>query len=196
MKPRRFQRSNRPEIPPVTLKMEKMAQGGDALSHLEDGRVCFVSGAISGELATVRLTQNKKDYAKGVAEKILEPSADRVVPACPFYGKCGGCSLEHASPDFQLRSYREAVEELFRRFAKTELPASWRIASGEPYFYRNRARLVRVGIPGKPKSSGFRFRPLPDSNARTFRGDFKKLASRRPGDFRIRQRRRPRLLPL
>ena len=32
----------------VTLRMEKMAQGGDALSHLEDGRVCFVSGALTG----------------------------------------------------------------------------------------------------------------------------------------------------
>ena len=131
--------------------MERMAQGGDALSHLEDGRVCFVSGALTGELAEVVLSQNKKDYAKGFAKKILEPSEFRTTPQCPFYGKCGGCSLEHATLEFQLESYRASVEELFRRFAKTELPAGWKIHSGSPYGYRNRARLVRVG-----KGFGFR----------------------------------------
>ena len=45
----------------VTLRMERMAQGGDALSHLEDGRICFVSGALTGELAEVVLSQDKKD---------------------------------------------------------------------------------------------------------------------------------------
>lgn len=129
----------------VILRMEKMAQGGGAISHLEDGRICFVAGALSGELAEVVLTQNKKDYAKGFAQKILESSAERVTPACPLYGKCGGCSLEHASFAFQLEMYRSAVEELFRRFAKTELPAGWKIHSGNPYGYRNRARLVRAG---------------------------------------------------
>ena len=78
----------------VTLRMERMAQGGDALTHLQDGRVCFVSGALTGELAEVVLSQNKKDFAKGFAKKILEPSEFRTEPQCPFYGKCGGCSME------------------------------------------------------------------------------------------------------
>ncbi len=135
----------------VQLLMEKMAQGGDAISHLEDGRVCFVSGALAGERAEVFVTQQKKDYARGRALKILEPSPFRVKPKCPLYGKCGGCSLGHASFDFQLQTARAAVEELFRRFAKTDLPADWKIHSGAPYGYRNRARLVRAG-------NGFGFR--------------------------------------
>lgn len=135
----------------VTLRMERMAQGGDALTHLQDGRVCFVSGALTGELAEVVLSQNKKDFAKGFAKKILEPSKFRTEPQCPFYGKCGGCSMGHATFEFQLEAYRKSIEELFRRFAKTELPASWKIHSGKPYGYRNRARLVRIG-----KGWGFR----------------------------------------
>ena len=129
----------------VTLRMERMAQGGDALTHLQDGRVCFVSGALTGELAEVVLTQNKKDFAKGFAKQILEPSEFRTEPQCPFYGKCGGCSMEHATLEFQLEAYRKSIEELFRRFAKTELPPNWKIHSGKPYGYRNRARFVRVG---------------------------------------------------
>ena len=91
----------------VTLRMERMAQGGDALTHLQDGRVCFVSGALTGELAEVVLSQNKKDFAKGFAKKILEPSEFRTEPQCPFYGKCGGCSMEHATFEFQLEAYRD-----------------------------------------------------------------------------------------
>ena len=66
----------------VTLRMERMAQGGDALTHLQDGRVCFVSGALTGELAEVVLSQNKKDFAKGFAKRILEPSEFRPEPQC------------------------------------------------------------------------------------------------------------------
>jgi len=150
-----FRRSQRPshsnkfskkslQLETVTLRMERMAQGGDAISHLEDGRICFVAGALTGEFAEVVLTQNKKDYAKGFAKKILEKSEFRTEPACPFYGKCGGCSLEHATLEFQLEMYRASVEDLFRRFAKTELPRGWKIHSGKPYGYRNRARLVRT----------------------------------------------------
>lgn len=124
--------------------MEKMAQGGEALARLDDGRVCFVAGALTGEFAEVAIVQDKKDFAKGFASKILERSLFRVEPRCPFYEKCGGCSLQHASFEFQLSVYRASVEELFRRFAKTELPAGWKIHSGKSYGYRNRARLVRA----------------------------------------------------
>lgn len=124
--------------------MERMAQGGEALARLDDGRVCFVAGALAGEIAEVAVYQEKKDYAKGFARKILESSPSRVKPRCPFYGKCGGCSLQHADFDFQLSMWRVSVEELFRRFAKTSLPENWKIRSGEAFGYRNRVRLVRT----------------------------------------------------
>lgn len=132
-------------LPTVTLRMESMAQGGEAFAHLEDGRACFVAGALTGELAEVSLTAVKKDFARGKAVRIVETSAARVKPKCPFYGKCGGCSLQHASAKFQLESYRNSVENLFRRFARSELPDGWKIHSGYPYGYRNRARLFRIG---------------------------------------------------
>lgn len=129
----------------VKLRMEKMAQGGEALARLDDGRVCFVADALAGEIAEVSIVQDKKDYAKGFARRILELSAFRVEPRCPLYEKCGGCSLQHASFECQLSMYRASVEELFRRFAKTELPEGWKIHAGKSYGYRNRARLVRIG---------------------------------------------------
>jgi 23S rRNA (uracil1939-C5)-methyltransferase len=146
-----------------TLIMEKMAQGGSALSHLPDGRVCFVEGALTGETVHVQLTQQKKDFVKGTAKQILEPSLERVTPLCPLYGKCGGCSMQHASLKFQEQAARQVVETLFIRFAKEKLPENWKSHFGNPFHYRNRARFVRQenfwGFRGKESHEVI---PLPD----------------------------------
>lgn len=158
---RRFFGKSREEKKPeiYELRMEKMVQGGEAMAHLEDGRVCFVSGALPGELCKVKLTFKKKDFTKGKAIQILEPSPDRVEPKCPLYGKCGGCSLQHLASDKQV-AYMEQVErENFRRLAHAELPEDFKIHCGNPWGYRNRARVVcRPGISAEGKTVRFGFR--------------------------------------
>ena len=93
----------------LTLRIEKMVQGGEGMARLEDGRVCFVAGALPGELCKVRLTFQKKDFTKGRIVEVLEASPDRVKPLCPLYGKCGGCSLQHLASEKQAE-YLEKVE--------------------------------------------------------------------------------------
>lgn len=147
----------KPEV--YELRIEKMVQGGEGMAHLEDGRVCFVSGALPGELCKVKLTFKKKDFTKGKAIQILEESPDRVEPRCPLYGKCGGCSLQHLASERQV-AYMEQVErENFRRLAHAELPADFKICCGSPWGYRNRARVVcRPGISAEGKTVRFGFR--------------------------------------
>lgn len=147
----------KPEV--YELRIEKMVQGGEGMAHLEDGRVCFVSGALPGELCKVKLTFKKKDFTKGKAIQILEESPDRVEPRCPLYGKCGGCSLQHLASERQV-AYMEQVErENFRRLAHAELPADFKIYCGSPWGYRNRARVVcRPGISAEGKTVRFGFR--------------------------------------
>ena len=77
------------------MRIIKMVQGGDGMARLPDGRVCFVQGALPGELCEVELTFQKKDFTRGRVVRVVEPSPDRAVPKCPLYGKCGGCSLQH-----------------------------------------------------------------------------------------------------
>lgn len=147
----------KPEV--YELRIEKMVQGGEGMAHLEDGRVCFVNGALPGELCKVKLTFKKKDFTKGKAIQILEPSPDRVEPKCPLYGKCGGCSLQHLSSEKQV-AYMEQVErENFCRLAHAELPPDFKIHCGSPWGYRNRARVVcRPGISAEGKTVRFGFR--------------------------------------
>lgn len=124
------------------LRIEKMVQGGEGLARLQDGRVCFVAGALPGELCKVKLSVNKKDFTRGMAVEILEASTDRVPPKCPLYGRCGGCSLQHLSSEAQAKYLAQVERDNFKRIAKQELPADFKIHVGSPWGYRNRARVV------------------------------------------------------
>ena len=132
----------------LTLRIEKMVQGGEGLARLDDGRVCFVAGALPGELCKVHLTFQKKDFSRGRVVEVIEPSPDRVKPLCPLYGKCGGCSLQHLASEKQAEYLEKVERENFRRLAHAELPEDFVIHTGDAWGYRNRARVVFRGNVG------------------------------------------------
>ena len=140
----------------LTLRIEKMVQGGEGMARLEDGRVCFVAGALPGELCKVRLTFQKKDFTKGRVVEVLEASPDRVKPLCPLYGKCGGCSLQHLASEKQAEYLEKVERENFKRLAHAELPEDFVIHTGNAWGYRNRARVVFCGGSNRGASSSNR----------------------------------------
>jgi len=138
------------------LSIEKLVQGGEGLARLPDGRVCFVRGALPGERCRVELTGGKKDFARGRVLEVLEKSVDRVQPRCPLYGKCGGCSLQHLDSCRQVPYLEQVERENFRRMCRQELPEDFVIHQGEPWGYRNRARVVFLGAQAGRCRFGFR----------------------------------------
>ena len=127
------------------VRIEKMVQGGEGMARLADGRVCFVAGALPGELCKVAVTFTKKDFARGHVVEVLEGSSpDRVEARCPLYGKCGGCSLQHLDCEKQAEYLAQVERENFRRIARIELPESFMVHTGPAWGYRNRARVVVV----------------------------------------------------
>ena len=138
------------------LRIEKMVQGGEGMARLPDGRVCFVQGALAGELCQVEILQNKKDFTRGRVIKITEKSADRAEPKCPLYGKCGGCSLQHLESSAQAACSALVERENFRRIAHVELPEDFKIHTGPAWGYRNRARVVIARAKSGKVSYGFR----------------------------------------
>ena len=149
---RDFSRESRGEC--LTLRIEKMVQGGEGMARLDDGRVCFVAGALPGELCKVRLTFQKKDFTKGRVVEVIEPSPDRVKPLCPLYGKCGGCSLQHLASEKQTEYLEKVERENFKRLAHAELPEDFVIHTGNAWGYRNRARVVFRGNSGAANREG------------------------------------------
>ena len=127
------------------LSIEKLVQGGEGLARLPDGRVCFVRGGLPGERCRVELTSGKKDFARGRVLEVLDRSVDRTRPSCLQFGRCGGCSLQHLESSRQAPYLEYAVRENFRRMCRGELPEGFVIHQGEPWGYRNRARVVYLG---------------------------------------------------
>jgi 23S rRNA (uracil1939-C5)-methyltransferase len=80
-----------PEARAESVRIEKMAAGGDALAHLADGRVVFVEGALPGESVRVAVVTAKRDFARATTTEVIEPSPHRVAPPCPAVARgCGG----------------------------------------------------------------------------------------------------------
>ena len=52
--------------------------------------VVFISGAITGDIVKIKITDKKKNYALAEIISIIKPSEFRIDSSCPF-SKCGGC---------------------------------------------------------------------------------------------------------
>ncbi len=130
----------RPE--PVTLQIEKLAQGGMGLGR-HDGRTVFVPFTVPGETVTVHIYRQKADYDEGVIETIVTASPERRVPPCPLFSVCGGCQLQHLTEAAQVQHKAEALAESLGRIGKIQnaqvLPV---VSSPESFGYRRRARLT------------------------------------------------------
>ena len=123
----------------MRLRIEKAVYGGAGLAR-SDGKAVFVPMALPGEEVEAALRRDKGSFAEAELLEILQPSPDRVVPPCPYYGACGGCQYQHASYPAQLAMKRAILGETLGRAGLRELPAV-ETHSAEPWAYRNRIRL-------------------------------------------------------
>ncbi|MGC4027660.1 MAG: 23S rRNA (uracil(1939)-C(5))-methyltransferase RlmD [Steroidobacteraceae bacterium] len=136
----------------------------EALNHdgwgvVRTGKAVFVAGALPGELIEYRIRRRQRSHDEAELLRVIEPSTDRVEPPCAHFGKCGGCALQHLSPDAQRGIKDQMLRETLRRIGKVE-PEQWlEPLSGEPAGYRRRARLGARYVHAKQRSLvGFRER--------------------------------------
>jgi 23S rRNA (uracil1939-C5)-methyltransferase len=147
-------RADRGDVVEVTV--ERLVAGGEGLARRE-GKALFVGGVLPGERAAVRLVESRKDFDRAALVEVRDPSPDRVSPACPLAGRCGGCDWLHVSHAAQLALKRAIVRETLHR--------TGRIERGEPLLepgpalaYRNRVQLHRhpAGALGYREAAGRR----------------------------------------
>ena len=120
------------------------------------GRAVFVPRALPGELWRVRVIKVTAGAAYGRGEELLRPSPDRCEPACPAYGRCGGCSMMHMSYEAELRMKLSRVNDALRRIGGLDIEAGAILPAAEPLRYRNKAIFAIAGTPDGPAFGFYR----------------------------------------
>lgn len=71
------------------LKIDGMGRRGEGVAK-RDERTVFVPGTLPDEVVTA-----SGDGERLALVAIEQPSPDRIAPFCEYYGRCGGCQLQH-----------------------------------------------------------------------------------------------------
>jgi len=125
-----------------TVDIKKVVAGGKGLARLANGQVALVAGVLPDETVTIRATRQHKGFVDAEVVRIDQASPDRILAPCPYYGRCGGCNLQHASYSGQLKIKQQIISESLQR-AHLPLPSEFQpsLPSPLPFAYRSRVRL-------------------------------------------------------
>jgi 23S rRNA (uracil1939-C5)-methyltransferase len=129
----------------IELSIDDLAFGGEGVGRA-DGYVLFVRGGLPGDRLRVRVVEPRARFGRAVIEDVLAASPERVPAPCPYFGRCGGCRLQHLSYAAQLVFKEKQVRDCLQRLGGQDafevrpiLPAP------EPYGYRNKMEFTIVG---------------------------------------------------
>ena len=132
-----------------------LTYGGDAMGRLEDGRAVFVPFGLPGERVHIRLTEEKRSFARGELLELHEASPHRILPRCPHFVVCGGCHYQNLPYEEQLKAKSEILRDQLTRIGRIENPPVHEtIASPSPWNYRNHVQfhLTKEGKLGYVKA--------------------------------------------
>ncbi len=138
---------NQPTKATNELTLATPAYGGETIGRLppdENGRrkAVFVPYTLPGERVRVRLTEEKRGYARAELLAVLEASPERIAPRCPHYTVCGGCHYQHAPYETQLRLKESILRDQLTRLGGLETPPVRPIVpSPHPWEYRNHVQF-------------------------------------------------------
>ena len=133
----------------VQVKVDKYAFEGKGIGKINiennpdniepDSFIVFVNGAYPCDTVSAKIKKLKKSYAESIAEEVLVPSAQRVLPRCKFFGYCGGCKQQDLDYKQQTIYKQEQVEDIFKhdgRFSEFEIENI--LPSENIFYYRNK----------------------------------------------------------
>ena len=76
------------------LSIGEIGARGDGVA-LHDGRPVYVPKTAPGDIIEASVKGERCTL-----QKIITPSPQRAEAPCPYFQKCGGCSLQHVTPEF------------------------------------------------------------------------------------------------
>lgn len=98
----------------LELDIQDLAFGGRGVSRLEDF-VWFVDGGIPGQKVKAIVRRKRSRFGEASLKEVLKPSPHEVPPPCPYFGVCGGCTLQQLDYPIQVKAKNRQLEEILRR---------------------------------------------------------------------------------
>ncbi len=141
----------------LTIRLEKLVYGGDALGRISEGRAVFVPFGLPGELVRVRIVDEKRGHVRAELVEVLEASPERIPPKCKHFGLCGGCAYQHLPYPAQLRYKTDILRDQLVRIGKIpNPPVEPMLASPSEWNYRNHVQfhLTHAGKLGYFRANG------------------------------------------
>ncbi|MFH1714662.1 MAG: 23S rRNA (uracil(1939)-C(5))-methyltransferase RlmD [Elusimicrobiota bacterium] len=133
----------------LELEITAIAQGGEGIGR-HDNMVVFVPYTAVGDKARIRITEEKKTFARGEIVEIIKESEDRVKIECKHYynylenGKpyCGGCNLMHLTKKAQCAVKEDLVRNAFLKIGgQDEFKWEGIIEADKMFGYRNKVQM-------------------------------------------------------
>ena len=119
------------------LIIKSYSHRGEGIGRVNNFTV-FVPGAILGERVRVKISEVKKNFARGRLKEVISSSPRRTKPLCPVYHLCGSCQLQHIVYEKQLEMKKGIVENALDRIGKQTIKNLPAIGMKDPWRYRNK----------------------------------------------------------
>ena len=107
------------------VTIDRLGAQGDGIAH-DDQHDIFIPNTLPHE--QVNITQ---DGTRGEVVDIITHSPSRQSAPCAFFGQCGGCILQHATPDFYQDWKLKTLLETLRQAGITITPEPMIAAHGQ-----------------------------------------------------------------
>ncbi len=122
------------------LTIDNLSHEGRGVAHL-NGKAVFIDGALPGETVLAEITKKHSRYNKAKLIEVIKASPDRVTPKCSHFEICGGCQLQHMSPEKQILLKQDNLLNQLKHIGKVEAKEILPPLMGQLWGYRSKARL-------------------------------------------------------
>ena len=125
----------------VILSVTDINNLGSGVSRLDDGRVVFVRGAVTGEKIKAKIIKINSSYAVARLEEIIETSEMREKnDNCGARESCGGCVYRHIKYEYEKQIKKNYVKHAFIKAGLPDVKVNDVHSTEKIFGYRNKAQ--------------------------------------------------------
>ncbi len=141
----------------IETEISDLAYGGDSVAKYKDFTI-FIPYGVPGSKVKIKITEIKKDFARGKILEVIKNSLIYKNPECKLFGICGGCDWMNIIYEEQLKFKEKFLKHMLENIASIKNLKPDKIISNAPLYYRNRVQYKVISENNKIKLGFFKAR--------------------------------------